>query len=50
MDPTGPAGGNARCIRGGSWRTEPLDCRSAVRDAMGPTGHDMEVGFRVAVR
>ncbi len=45
-DPTGPAQGSSRVIRGGTWSRGPLDCRSANRFGLsGATS--LWVGFRV---
>ena len=48
-DPQGPASGPGRVLRGGSWRRNPEDCRSADRDYSAPSDRDDGVGFRVAV-
>jgi formylglycine-generating enzyme required for sulfatase activity len=39
---------SARVLRGGSWRSYPLRCRSACRDSLHPTYRNYYVGFRVA--
>lgn len=45
-DPTGPAAGDVRVIRGGTWSRGPLDCRSANRFGLsGATS--LSVGFRI---
>jgi formylglycine-generating enzyme required for sulfatase activity len=46
-DPQGPATGQERVLRGGSWRSYPGACRSAVRlkSHMGESSH--YIGFRV---
>jgi formylglycine-generating enzyme required for sulfatase activity/serine/threonine protein kinase len=46
-DPTGPADGDKRVIRGGSFRDPPAGVRSAVRAGMRPTDRRDDVGFRV---
>lgn len=46
-DPTGPANGMLRIFRGGSWNSDPVDCRSASRDADEPSSRSFDVGFRV---
>jgi formylglycine-generating enzyme required for sulfatase activity len=47
-DPTGPASGNGRVLRGGSWVSGPDDARSAVRIAHSPGDRGNFAGFRVA--
>ena len=54
-DPTGPASGNLRVLRGGSWSCcgswcgyRPAGSRSAGRLGSYPDGRDFEIGFRVA--
>jgi formylglycine-generating enzyme required for sulfatase activity len=47
VDPVGPPTGNRRVARGGSWETEPADCRSASRGAFDPAARNPAVGFRV---
>jgi formylglycine-generating enzyme required for sulfatase activity len=39
---------SARVLRGGSWRINPLLCRSADRRCNHPTNRNFDVGFRVA--
>jgi formylglycine-generating enzyme required for sulfatase activity len=46
-DPRGPASGDWRVIRGGSWREPAKACRSAARRGHGPTLRAEDVGFRV---
>jgi formylglycine-generating enzyme len=48
-DPKGPATGNFRMLRGGSWDTRPADCRSASRLPNYPIGRNGYIGFRVVV-
>ena len=48
-DPQGPASGSARVLRGGSWGSAPLCCRSASRNWDNPDLRFYNVGFRVAV-
>ena len=53
-DPQGPASitpyGCHRVLRGGSWRHDDNDCRSAVRAYVDPSSrHSRRIGFRVAV-
>ena len=46
-NPTGPSSGTYRVSRGGSWRYEPLYCRSAVRDSGTPVSGYIHIGFRI---
>ncbi len=46
-DPRGPAGGQFRVVRGGSWRNQAGTCRSAYRNALVPYNRDAYTGFRV---
>ena len=46
-DPTGPADGKCRVVRGGSWRGYPWICRSAYRGGFEPDVRLNSVGFRV---
>ncbi|HET6494179.1 MAG TPA: SUMF1/EgtB/PvdO family nonheme iron enzyme [Thermoleophilia bacterium] len=48
-DPTGPASGGGRVLRGGSWYRSAQDCRSAFRNRLHPAYRDYGFGFRVAV-
>jgi formylglycine-generating enzyme required for sulfatase activity len=48
-DPTGPAAGTARVLRGGCWDNIPPFCRSAYRYAYSHTAHSRPFGFRVVV-
>jgi formylglycine-generating enzyme required for sulfatase activity len=47
-DPTGPSLPLTNVYRGGSWLSDPVDCRSANRDWYGPAALDNYLGFRVA--
>jgi serine/threonine protein kinase/formylglycine-generating enzyme required for sulfatase activity len=47
-DPTGPAEGSVRVIRGGGWTSTAADCRSATRLRIQPTSRSDAFGFRVA--
>jgi formylglycine-generating enzyme required for sulfatase activity len=38
---------NLRLVRGGSWYSDPVGCRSANRDRNFPDGRDYVIGFRV---
>ena len=48
-DPTGPADGDDRVLRGGSWPEPPMYCRSAFRFWGDQTGGGHVNGFRVVV-
>ena len=48
-DPTGPATGTSRVIRGGGWNyADPLHFRAADRDWNAPADRDSDLGFRCA--
>ena len=47
-DPTGPASGTGRLLRGGSFYGDPLTCRSACRGRAALGGRGDKQGFRVA--
>ena len=47
IDPVGPPTGRQRVVRGGSYRSDALLCRSACRLAWRPTGSASDIGFRV---
>jgi formylglycine-generating enzyme required for sulfatase activity len=47
-DPPGPASGNMRAIRGGSWRNPAAWCVSAHREGEAPSDRSCFRGFRVA--
>ena len=49
-DPTGPAGGSSRVLRGGSWTRAPSYCRAAPRDWSTPTYRYNGYGFRILLR
>ena len=49
VDPTGPASGSDRVIRGGGWLNFGGGCRSAFRDSYLPSYRDYDVGFRVVL-
>jgi formylglycine-generating enzyme required for sulfatase activity len=49
VDPTGPASGDRRCLRGGSWNNNAIECRSAFRFNDAPSNRVTINGFRVAV-
>ena len=46
-DPTGPANGAHRVIRGGSWSYAPINCRSACRTWTTPSDVAGDRGFRL---
>ena len=48
-DPTGPASGSSRVLRGGSLNYTAGVCRSAYRDRGGPSGGSNRGGFRVCL-
>ena len=45
-DPRGPASGNGRVYRGGSWYESGIFCRTAYRDGNAPWLNDTPIGFR----
>jgi formylglycine-generating enzyme required for sulfatase activity len=47
-DPTGPASGSGRVIRGGCWLNSVGRCRSAYRVGRDPLPRGNDLGFRVA--
>ena len=49
IDPTGPAVGAAKIIRGGCWFNLAKDCRSANRIGINPTYRNRYMGFRIAL-
>jgi len=46
QDPTGPASGVERVLRGGSWIGRPRDLRVSLRSRRNPADKDFDVGFR----
>lgn len=46
-DPQGPAKGVKRCVRGGCWRSQPRECRSANRQSVPESMVSHMVGFRL---
>lgn len=48
-DPTGPATGSDRVVRGGSWHSDPENCRAATRAWSSPDCRLQFIGFRVAL-
>lgn len=47
-NPTGPAGGEDKVFRGGSWNEDPEVARSAGRNAAAPSHRSYLIGFRCA--
>jgi len=48
VDPTGPASGSYRVLRGGSWDYYARICRSAIRDDRAPGYVHNSLGFRLS--
>jgi len=48
VDPTGPAGGSGRVLRGGSWADRAGSCRAAFRNWDAPSNRYGGLGFRLA--
>jgi len=46
-NPTGPATGDGRVLRGGSWFLTPAHVRSAHRDGTFPDFQSLTLGFRL---
>ncbi len=46
-DPTGPADGLARVLRGGGWNDDPIYCTCFFRNRNVPQGASYDQGFRV---
>ncbi|MFW6159159.1 MAG: SUMF1/EgtB/PvdO family nonheme iron enzyme, partial [Planctomycetota bacterium] len=49
-DPRGPPEGGSHVMRGGSWKSDPEDCRSAERHRRSPTHAADNLGLRVVLR
>jgi formylglycine-generating enzyme required for sulfatase activity len=47
VDPAGPREGHRRVARGGSWDTQPINCRCASRGSFPPETRSPSIGFRV---
>ncbi len=48
-DPTGPATGESRVLRGGGWDSAPANCRAAARSREAPAAAYNDFGFRVVL-
>jgi formylglycine-generating enzyme required for sulfatase activity len=48
-DPVGPISGSFRVLRGGSWGSTAVDCRSANRGGNEPGFRNFSLGFRLAL-
>ena len=48
IDPSGPASGTYRVLRGGGWFVDADGCRAAYRNCYSPSDSDISNGFRVA--
>jgi len=46
-NPTGPASGTSRVVRGGSWSEDAAPCRVARRNVLAPASQFSNIGFRV---
>jgi formylglycine-generating enzyme required for sulfatase activity len=46
FDPVGPATGDAKVLRGGSWTNVPNDVRVSVRGRRSPSARSVDAGFR----
>jgi formylglycine-generating enzyme required for sulfatase activity len=46
QDPTGPASGTERLLRGGSWTGVPRNIRVSLRNRRNPGNRDIDLGFR----
>jgi formylglycine-generating enzyme required for sulfatase activity len=49
VDPQGPEKGSIKVLRGGSWYSKGLSCRTANRDGDKPTDAGTHYGFRVVI-
>ncbi|MDQ1265617.1 MAG: hypothetical protein QG635_768 [Bacteroidota bacterium] len=47
INPTGPSKGSERVIRGGSWGSSAMYCRSAARGSYFTKNHSQIIGFRI---
>jgi formylglycine-generating enzyme required for sulfatase activity len=49
-DPAGPATGDGRVLRGGSWYDSPVNCRAACRSWGAPASRYYSFGLRLCFR
>jgi len=49
QNPTGPATGMAKVIRGGSWNDKAINCRVSKRASMNPAYRSKQIGFRLVL-
>ncbi|MSR68864.1 MAG: formylglycine-generating enzyme family protein, partial [Phycisphaerales bacterium] len=47
-NPTGPASGSSRLLRGGNWDYDSDYCRASLRAGNSPGNFGSSIGFRVA--
>jgi len=47
IDPTGPATGTSRVLRGGSWGASAREAQSSSRSRQAPNAREAAVGFRI---
>lgn len=47
-NPTGPAEGQFKVLRGGAWRFSPANSLTTAREVSNPTGYNDNIGFRCA--
>jgi formylglycine-generating enzyme required for sulfatase activity len=50
-NPTGPATGSSRIVRGGGWKNDAVDCKSGERGGLSPSVCNLNyIGFRVVLK
>ena len=49
INPEGPASGEARVVRGGSWQSDAIDCNTRIRKEFSPTVSHETIGFRTVI-